>query len=154
MLSPSYMSIKAKLTAVAIATASSVFPFSVPSQADENGYLDELPSQADKNRYLDELDKLAKQQGVKHYLDKLSVSEKLKYGNTYCEVLEYKSIEHIYNLFQQKINYYVFLQKVSSEQKIDDKITFELVQIDASVKELCPAYKFKFDNFLSQYSGD
>ena len=138
-MSPCYMSIKAKLTAVAIATASSVFPFSVPSQAGEYGYLDELET-------------MAKQQDVKSYLDDLSVSEKLERGKEYCEILEYGSIKDIYNVLQE-MNYDL-LQKGYSKQEIDDMITVKLVTFDASTKELCPEYEHKFNNFMSEYSKE
>jgi hypothetical protein len=150
------MSIKAKLTAVAIATASSVFPFSVPSQADENGYLDELPSQADKNRYLDELDKLAKQQDIKPYLYELSAYEKLKRGDRYCTILESGSIKYIYSLFKEIKQY--SLQTGYSDQiysdHIEDGVGGEIAIIHASVKELCPEYKYKINNFMSEYSEE
>ena len=47
MVSPSYMSIKAKSTAVAIATVSTVLFYSVPSQAGEYKYLYELKRTAE-----------------------------------------------------------------------------------------------------------
>ena len=119
MLSPCYMTIKVKSTAVAIATASSVFSFSVPSQAGEYGYLDKLET-------------MAKQQDVKSYLDDLSVSEKLERGKEYCEILEYGSIKEIYNVLQE-MNYDL-LQKGYSRQEIDDMITVKLVTFDASTK--------------------
>jgi CRISPR/Cas system Type II protein with McrA/HNH and RuvC-like nuclease domain len=135
------MSIKAKSTAVAIATVSTVLSFSVPSQAGEYGYLYELET-------------MAKQHDVKSNSDNLSVSEKLEDGKEYCNFLKYKSIEDIYSLIQG-ISYYslfIQIQKEPSKQKIDDIIKFTLVKFDASVKELCPEYKDKFNNFLSQYS--
>ena len=138
------MSIKAKLTAVAIATVSTVLSFSVPSQADENGYLDEL-------------DKLAKQQDIKPYLNKLSPSEKLERGKRYCKIVEYGSIKNIYSLFREIKQY--SLQKESSnqiysDQRVEDGVGGEIAIIHASVKELCPEYKYEFNKFLSEYSGD
>jgi hypothetical protein len=133
------MSIKVKSTAVAIATVSSILSYSVPSQAGEYGYLYEL-------------EEMARHHDVKSYLGGLSVSEKLELGKEYCKILEDKSIKDI-RIYIQKMGQY-FLQKGVPEQKFDDLITLAFVGFDASSKELCPEYKYKFNNFLSEYSED
>ena len=127
------MSIKAKSTAVAIATASSVFSFSVPSQASEY-------------KYLYELDKLAKQQDVKSYSDHLSASEKLEHGKAYCEIMAYGSIKDIYSLFEETTQN--MLQQGYSDRQIDDFIALEITILHASIKELCPAYGYKFNKII------
>ena len=137
MLSPCYMSIKAKLTAVAIATASTVLSYSVPSQASEYGYFYEL-------------EKMAIKQGVKHYLDELSVSEKLQSGKKYCEELEYKSIKDIYSVLEGLAQ--DAFQEGYSEGQVNNFMLLEVSIFYASVKELCPEYKYKFNNFMSEYS--
>jgi hypothetical protein len=133
------MSIKVKSTAVAIATVSSIFSYSVPSQAGEYGYLYEL-------------EEMARHHDVKSYLGGLSVSEKLELGKEYCKILENKSIKDI-RIYIQKMGHY-FLQKGVPEQKFNDLITLAFVGFDASSKELCPEYKYKFNNFLSESSED
>ena len=133
------MSIKVKSTAVAIATFSSILSYSVPSQAGEYGYLYEL-------------EEMARHHDVKSYLGGLSVSEKLELGKEYCKILEDKSIKDI-RIYIQKMGHY-FLQKGVPEQKFNDLITLAFVGFDASSKELCPEYKHKFNNFLSESSED
>jgi len=131
------MSIKVKLTAVAIATVSSVFSFLVPSQAGEYEYLDELETMAD-------------QQDVKPYLNNLSVSEKLERGKKYCKILENSSIKEIYSALQEMSQY--FLQEGYSEGEVNDIIALDITYFYASVEELCPEYEYKFNNFISEYS--
>ena len=124
------MNIKAKSTAVAIATVSSVFSFSIPSQASEY-------------EYLYELDKLAKQQDVTSFIDTLSASKKLKFGKKYCTVLEYGSTKDIYGLFKKMTQ--TMIQKGFSRPQIDYITVAQTTIIHASVKELCPAYEYKFN---------
>jgi hypothetical protein len=131
------MSIKVKLTAVAIATVSSVFSFLVPSQAGEYEYLDELETMAD-------------QQDVKPYLNNLSVSEKLERGKKYCKLLEISSIKEIYSTLQEKSQ--DFLQEGYSEGQVNDMVALDITYFHASVEELCPEYEYKFNNFISEYS--
>ena len=126
------MSIKAKSTAVAIATVSSVFSFSVPSQAGEYEYLDELEK---KVEYLSE------QEGVNEYSDNLSVYEKLKYGKRHCELLEDRPTKYLYSgIVKTAMN---MSQQGYSDQKINDFKAFMISMLYASVKELCPEYKYK-----------
>ena len=129
------MSIKVKSIAVAIVTISSVLSFSVLSQVG-------------KYEYLDELDKLAKQEDVKSYLDKLSASDKLKQGKRYCTILEKGSMKDVYSVHQNIAK--DSLQEEYSDQIIDGEITI----FHASIKELCPEYEYKFNNFMSEYSQD
>ena len=138
MLSPYYMNIKVKSTAVAIATVSSVLSFSVPSQAGEYEYLHELET-------------MAKQHDVKFYLDYLSVSEKVERGKKYCEILEYASVKDIYSLFE-KFGQDAF-QRGYSERKVHNLTLLELSALYASVKGLCPEYEYKFNNLL-EYSEE
>jgi hypothetical protein len=133
------MSIKVKSTAVAIATVFSVLSYSVPSQAGEYGYLHELET-------------MAKQQDVKSYLDNLSISEKLERGKEYCDFLEYGSIKNNFSSLQEVSQ--DFFQEGYSEQKIGDMIALDLATFYASVKELCPKYEYKFNNFISEYSEE
>jgi len=130
VLSPFYMSIKAKSTAVAIATLSTIFSYSVPSQAGEY-------------EYLDELDKLAKQQDLKSYSDHLSDSKKLKNGRMYCAVMEDGSIKDIYSALKKTIQN--MLQRGDSDRRIDIFTGLQITILHASVKELCPAYGYKFN---------
>ena len=123
------MSIKVKSTAVAIATVSTVLSYSVPSQAGEY-------------KYLYELDKLAKQQDVKSYIDKLSASDKLKQGKRYCTILEQGSMKDVYSVHQNIAQY--SLQEGYSDQIIGGEIAI----FYASIKELCPEYIYKFNNFM------
>ena len=132
------MSIKAKSTAVAIATASSIFSFPVPSQAGEDGYLYEL-------------EKMAKQHDVKVYLDGISVSKQLERGKKYCEMLEYESTKYIYSHFEE-LGQDAF-QKGYSERQVYHLALLEASALYASVKELCPEYEYKFNN-LSEYSEE
>ena len=165
MLYPFYMSIKVKSTAVAIATVSSVLSFSVPPQASEYEYLDEsekrvesLSEQEGVNEYsdtlsvgeyeyLDELEKmvesLSEKEGVNEYSDALSVSEKLKYGKWHCGFLENRPTK---DLHSSLANMGVKMrQQGYSDQQINDYITFMISMLFASVKELCPEYKYKVD---------
>jgi hypothetical protein len=128
------MSIKAKLTAVAIATVSSVLSFSVPSQAGEYGYLHELEIMVEN---------LSEQEGVNEYSDILSVSEKLEFGKRNCDFLEDGSTEDLYSAITEKSQN--MPQEGYSDQQVDDFIAFSVSMIYASVKELCPEYKYKVD---------
>ena len=139
MVSPFYMSIKAKSTAVAIATVSTVLSFSVPSQAGEYGYLYKL-------------DKLAKQQDVKSYLDNLSASKKLERGKKYCKALESEPMEKIIRSLGPKL--LNLSQQGYSDREVDGFLNTEIYMIYASVKELCPEYEYKLDIFKSKYSEE
>ena len=135
MLSPYYMNIKAKLTAVAIATVSTVFSFSVPSQAGEYGYLHELET-------------MVQQEGVNYYSDDLSVSEKLERGKEYCELLESTPIKKVIGFFILQVNN--LSQEGYSDRQINDLITLDITILHASVKELCPAYGYKFNKIVEE----
>jgi hypothetical protein len=139
------MSIKVKSTAVAIATVSSVLSFSVPPQAGEYEYLDTLS--VGEYEYLDELEKmvesLSEKQGVNEYSDALSVSEKLKYRKQHCGLLENRPTK---DLHRELANMSVKMsQQGYSDQRINDYFTFMISMLYASVKELCPEYKYKVD---------
>ena len=135
MLSPYYMNIKAKSTAVAIATVSTVFSFSVPSQAGEYGYLHELET-------------MLQQEGVNYYSDDLSVSEKLERGKEYCELLESTPIKKVIGFFILQVNN--LSQEGYSDRQINDLITLDITILHASVKELCPAYGYKFNKIVEE----
>ena len=118
----------------AVATiATSIFSFSVPSQAGEYGYLYEL-------------EKMAEKQGVKHYLDDVSISEQLKRGNKYCKIMEYASIKDIHNLFEELGQ--EASKKGYSERQVYHLALLEASALHASVKELCPEYEYKINNLL------
>ena len=129
------MNIKAKLTAVAIATVSTVFSFSVPSQAGEYGYLHELET-------------MVQQEGVNYYSDDLSVSEKLERGKEYCELLESTPIKKVIGFFILQVNN--LSQEGYSDRQINDLITLDITILHASVKELCPAYGYKFNKIVEE----
>jgi hypothetical protein len=129
------MSIQVKSTAVAIATASSVFSFSVPSQAGEYGYLYELET-------------MVQQEGVNYYSDDLSVSEKLERGKEYCELLESTPIKKVIGFFILQVNN--LSQEGYSNRQINDLITLDISILHASVKELCPAYGYKFNKIVEE----
>ena len=131
------MSIRAKSTAVAIATVSSVLFYSVPSQAGEYGYLHELET-------------MVQQEGVNYYSDKLSVSEKLERGKEYCELLEREPIEKVF--ISLLVKYNNLSQEGYSNRAIYGFIFTETSILHASAIELCPEYKYKIDNFLSENS--
>ena len=143
MLSPCYMSIKVKLTAVAIATASAIFSFSVPSQAGEYGYLDELEKMPEY---------ASQQEGVNRILDSLSDSEKIERGKEFCKTLEYLSIDGILEIVEEKINQYT--QEGMPDQMGHAFYEAEAAMIYASAKGLCPEYKYKIDNFVSEDSEE
>ena len=144
------MSIKAKLTAAAVATVSSVFPFSVPSRAGEYRYLHEL------EKYLDELEKMpeyaVQKEGVNRYLDNLSDSEKLERGKNYCKTLEYLSIDEILEIVKEAVNQYI--QEGMPDQMGRALYEAEAAMIYASAKGLCPEYKYKLNNFVSEESEE
>jgi hypothetical protein len=118
----------------AVATiATSIFSFSVPSQASEYGYLYELET-------------MAKKQGVKHYLDDVSISEQLKRGNKYCKIMEYASIKDIHSLFEELGQ--EASKKGYSERQVYDLALLEASALHASVQELCPEYEYKINNLL------
>ena len=124
----------------AVATiATSIFSFSVPSQAGEYGYLDEL-------------EKMAEKQGVKHHLNNLSVSEKLERGKEFCEVLEDLSVKEMYSSLQELSQNYS--QKGYSEEQVDDIVALSVTILYSSAKELCPEYEYKLYKFVLKYSGD
>ena len=129
------MNIKAKSTAVAIATVSTVFSFSVPSQAGEYGYLHELET-------------MLQQEGVNYYSDDLSVSEKLERGKEYCELLESTPIKKVIGFFILQVNN--LSQEGYSDRQINDLITLDITILHASVKELCPAYGYKFNKIVEE----
>jgi hypothetical protein len=129
------MNIKAKSTAVAIATVSTVFSFSVPSQAGEYGYLHELET-------------MVQQEGVNYYSDDLSVSEKLERGKEYCELLESTPIKKVIGFFILQVNN--LSQEGYSDRQINDLITLDITILHASVKELCPAYGYKFNKIVEE----
>jgi hypothetical protein len=133
------MSIKAKLTAVAIATASSVFSFSVPSQAGEYEYLDELEKP---------LEYVSQQEPVNRYLDNLSDSQKLKHGKNYCKGLEDLSIDGILKILEEMADQYV--QEGMPDQIAQVFYEAEASMVFASAKGLCPEYEHKIDNFTSE----
>ena len=135
MLSPYYMNIKAKSTAVAIATVSTVFSFSVPSQAGEY-------------KYLYELETMVQQEGVNYYSDDLSVSEKLERGKEYCELLESTPIKKVIGFFILQVNN--LSQEGYSDRQINDLITLDITILHASVKELYPAYGYKFNKIVEE----
>jgi len=137
------MSIKVKSTAVAIATASSVFSFSVPSQAGEYGYLDQLEKTAEY---------VSQQEGVNRYLDDLSASEKLERGKEYCERLEYFSVNDIIDLLGERTDRY--LREGIRDQLVQDFYEAGLSILVASATELCPEYEHKIDNFISENSEE
>ena len=137
------MSIKVKSTAVAIATASAILSFSVPSQAGEHVYLYELENIAEFD---------SQQEGVNRYLDTLSDSEKLEYGKRHCKLLEHLSIKEILELFREVANDY--LQQGTSYQIVKDYYDAEGSMLYASVKGLCPEYEYKLDNFVSEDSEE
>jgi len=118
----------------AVATiATSIFSFSVPSQASEY-------------EYLYELDKLAKQQDLESYSDHLSDSKKLKNGRMYCAIMEDGSIKDIYSAFKETIQN--MLQQGYSDRQIDIFTAVQITILHASVKELCPAYGYKFNKII------
>ena len=124
----------------AVATiATSIFSFSVPSQAGEYGYLDEL-------------EKMAEKQGVKHHLNNLSVSEKLERGKEFCEVLEDLSVKEMYSSLQELSQN--FSQKGYSEEQVEDIVALSVTILYSSAKELCPEYEYKLYKFVLKYSGD
>ena len=133
------MSIKVKSTAVAIATVFSVLSYSVPSQAGEYGYLHELET-------------MVQQEGVNYYSDKLSVSEKLERGKEYCELLEREPIEKVVISLLAKYNN--LSQEGYSDREIYGFIFTETSMLHASAIELCPEYKYKINNFMSEYSEE
>jgi ribosomal protein L12E/L44/L45/RPP1/RPP2 len=137
------MNIKAKSTAVAIATVSSVLSFSVPSQASEYGYLNIIKIDAEQ---------MSEQEGVNHYLDELNVSEKLERGKEYCKALEGKTMEKVIRSLGPKV--YNLSQQGYSERAIDGFINTQLSMLYASAKELCPEYEYKLDIFQSKHSGE
>ena len=118
----------------AVATiATSIFSFSVPSQASEY-------------EYLYELEKMAEKQGVKHHLDDVSISEQLKRGNKYCKIMEYASIKDIHSLFEELGQ--EASKKGYSERQVYDLALLEASALHASVQELCPEYEYKINNLL------
>jgi hypothetical protein len=137
------MSIKAKLTAVAIATVSSVFSFSVPSQAGEYEYLNELEKTPEY---------ASQQESVNRYLDNLSDSQKLERGKSYCKGLEYLSVDGILKILEEAVNQYT--QEGMPNQIGDALYEAEAAMVYASVKGLCPEYKYKIDNFVSEDSEE
>ena len=143
MLFPSYMSIKAKSTAVAIATLSTVLSYSVPSQAGEYEYLDELEKMPEY---------ASQQEGVNLILDNLSNSRKLERGKNYCKTLEYLSIDGILKIVKEAINQY-------TQEGMPDQMGYALYEAEAamvfaSAKGLCPKYEYKLDNFMSEDSEE
>jgi hypothetical protein len=134
------MSIKAKSTAFAIATASSVLSFSVPSQAGEYEYLYELETMVEQ---------FSQQEGVNQYSDKLSDSKKFKYGKWHCDFVEHESINDIYGALKETTQ--DMSQQGYSDRQIKDFMTFEISAFYASVKEICPEYKHKFYNFIDKF---
>ena len=135
------MSIKVKSTTVAIATASAILSFSVPSQAGEHVYLYELEEIA-------ELD--SQQEGVNRILNSLSDSEKIERGKKFCKTLEYLSIKEMLELFREMANDY--FQQGISYQIVKDYYDAEASMLYASVKGLCPEYEYKLDNAISEDS--
>ena len=137
------MSIKAKSTAVAIATLSTVLSYSVPSQAGEYGYLDELEKMPEY---------ASQQESVNLILDNLSNSRKLERGKNYCKTLEYLSIDGILEIVEEKYNQYT--QEALPNQLGNAFYEAEAAMVFASVKGLCPEYKYKIDNFVSEDSEE
>jgi hypothetical protein len=137
------MSIKAKLTAVAIATVSSVFSFSVPSQAGEYEYLNKLEKMPEY---------ASQQEGVNRILNSLSDSEKIERGKKFCKTLEYLSIDGILEIVEEKYNQYT--QEALPNQLGNAFYEAEAAMVYASVKGLCPEYKYKIDNFVSEDSEE
>ena len=137
------MSIKAKSTAVAIATLSTVLSYSVPSQAGEYEYLDELEKMPEY---------ASQQEGVNLILDNLSNSRKLERGKNYCKTLEYLSINGILKIVKEAINQY-------TQEGMPDQMGYALYEAEAamvfaSAKGLCPKYEYKLDNFMSEDSEE
>jgi hypothetical protein len=137
------MSIKAKSTAVAIATLSTVLSYSVPSQAGEYEYLDELEKMPEY---------ASQQEGVNLILDNLSNSRKLERGKNYCKTLEYLSIDGILKIVKEAINQY-------TQEGMPDQMGYALYEAEAamvfaSAKGLCPKYEYKLDNFMSEDSEE